>query len=103
MPTKRRKPLLEFLIGELHKNRVGAESEPVGIGLPIPCHFMTNELVADELKSSICERRLIVEWSGAARSRPSSRRRDAISPSVWRSARRKTVRSVSAVVIANAE
>ena len=26
------------------------------------------------------------EWSGAARSRPSSRRRDAISPSVWRSA-----------------
>jgi hypothetical protein len=28
---------------------------------------------------------------------------DAISPSVWRSARRKTVHSVSAVVIANAE
>jgi hypothetical protein len=30
-------------------------------------------------------------------------KRDAISPSVWRSARRKTARSVSAVVIANAE
>jgi hypothetical protein len=29
--------------------------------------------------------------------------KDAISPSVWRSARRKTARSVSAVVIANAE
>jgi hypothetical protein len=52
---------------------------------------------------SVSPRRLMVEWSGAARSRPSSRRRDAISPSVWRSARRKTARSVSAVVIANAE
>src|SRR4029077_378289 len=36
-------------------------------------------------------------------SHASSRRRDAISPSVWRSARRKTARSVSAVVIAKAE
>src|SRR5438094_6388390 len=52
---------------------------------------------------NVSPRRLIVEWSGAARSRPSSRRREAISPSVWRSARRKTARSVSAVVIANAE
>jgi hypothetical protein len=51
----------------------------------------------------VSPRRLIVEWSGAARSRLSSRRRDAISPSVWRSAKRKTARSVSAVVIANAE
>jgi hypothetical protein len=30
-------------------------------------------------------------------------KKDAISPSVWRSARRKTARSVSAVVIASAE
>src|SRR6202022_2618333 len=52
---------------------------------------------------SLSPRRLMVEWSGAARSRPSSRRRDAIRPSVWRNARRKTARSVSAVVIANAE
>src|SRR5258708_35785360 len=52
---------------------------------------------------NVSPRRLMVEWSGAARSRPSSRRRDAISPSVWRIARRKTARSVSAVVIANAE
>jgi hypothetical protein len=32
-----------------------------------------------------------------------SRKREWISPSVWRSASRKTARSVSAVVIANAE
>jgi hypothetical protein len=52
---------------------------------------------------NVAPRRLMVEWSGAARSRPSSRRRDGISPSVWRSQRRKTARSVSAVVIANVE
>jgi hypothetical protein len=48
---------------------------------------------------NVSPRRLMVEWSGAARSRPSSPRMDAISPSV-RSARRKTAHSVSAVVIA---
>jgi hypothetical protein len=52
---------------------------------------------------NVSPRRLIVEWSGAARSRPSNGRVDAISPSVWRSAKPKTARSVSAVVIANAE
>jgi hypothetical protein len=52
---------------------------------------------------NVSARRLIVEWSGAARSRPSNRRRDAINPSVWRSAMRNTARSVSAVVIAEAE
>src|SRR4029077_9240326 len=52
---------------------------------------------------NVSPRRLSVEWSGAARSRPSGPSRDAISPSVWRSARRKTTCSVSAVVIAKAE
>ena len=52
---------------------------------------------------NVSPRRLMVEWSGAARSRSSSRSIDATSPSVWRSARRKTARSVSAVVIAKAE
>src|ERR1700732_4678811 len=52
---------------------------------------------------NVSPRRLMVEWSGAARSRPSSRSIDATSPSVWRRARRKTARSVSAVVIAKAE
>src|SRR5207249_5532690 len=47
-------------------------------------------------------RRLFVEWSGAARSRTSSRRRDVISPSVWLSTRRKTARRVSAMLIVNA-
>jgi hypothetical protein len=51
---------------------------------------------------NVSPRPLIVEWSGAARSTPSTEA-GMISPSVWRSARRKTARSVSAVVIANAE
>jgi len=38
---------------------------------------------------NVSPRRLIVEWSGAARSRPSSQRRNAISPWVWRRPRRK--------------
>ena len=45
-------------------------------------------------------RRLKVEWSGTGRSRPSRCRTEPISPSVWRSARRNTARSVSAVAIA---
>ena len=53
--------------------------------------------------SRVSARRLSVEWSGTARSSPSRRRIEPISPSVWRSARRNTVRSVSAVVIARAE
>jgi hypothetical protein len=48
-------------------------------------------------------RRLNVEWSGVARSRPSSAMMDPINPSVCRNAKRNTARSVSAVVIANAE
>src|SRR5271168_579565 len=44
-----------------------------------------------------------VEWSGIARSRPSRRMTEPISPSVCRRARRNTARKVSAVVIARAE
>ena len=53
--------------------------------------------------SRVSARRLRVEWSGTARSSPSRRRMEPISPSVWRSARRNTARSVSAVRIASAE
>ena len=53
--------------------------------------------------SSVSARRLSVEWSGTARSRPSRWRMEPISPSVWRSAWRNTARRVRAVVIANAE
>src|SRR5439155_3439302 len=53
--------------------------------------------------SSVSARRLSVEWSGMARSRPSRRMMEPISPSVCRRARRNTTRSVSAVVIARAE
>ena len=47
--------------------------------------------------------RLSVEWSGTARSSKSSPMTEPISPSVCRSARPKTIRIVSAVVIARAE
>ena len=47
--------------------------------------------------SRVSARRLSVEWSGTARSSPSRWRMEPISPSVWRSARRNTARSVSAV------
>jgi CO/xanthine dehydrogenase Mo-binding subunit len=53
--------------------------------------------------ASVSARRLSVEWSGVARSRPSRRMMEAINPSVCRRARRNTTRSVSAVVIARAE
>ena len=53
--------------------------------------------------SSVSARRLRVLWSGTGRSRPSSCRTEPISPSVWRSAKRNTVRSVSAVAIARSE
>ena len=53
--------------------------------------------------ASVSARRLSVEWSGMARSRPSRRMMEPISPSVCRRARRNTTRSVSAVVIARAE
>ena len=53
--------------------------------------------------ASVSARRLSVEWSGIARSRPSRRMTEPISPSVCRRARRNTARSVSAVVIARAE
>ena len=53
--------------------------------------------------SSVSARRLRVEWSGTARSRPSRCRMEPIRPSVWRSARRNTARSVRAVAIARAE
>jgi hypothetical protein len=52
---------------------------------------------------SVSARRLKVEWSGTARSRPSSWRTELISTSVWRSAKRNTARSVSAVAIARSE
>jgi hypothetical protein len=48
-------------------------------------------------------RRLNVEWSGMARSRPSSAMMDPINPSVCRNAKRNTARSVRAVVIAKLE
>ena len=48
-------------------------------------------------------RRLRVVWSGTRSSRPSRRRTEPISPSVWRRPRRNTARSVSAVRIARAE
>ncbi len=44
-----------------------------------------------------------VVWSGTARSRPSKAMMEPISPSVCRSARRNTDRSVSAVAMARAE
>jgi hypothetical protein len=53
--------------------------------------------------SSFSALRLIVEWSGTARSRPSNSRIEVISPSVWRSASRNTARKVSAVEIAGSE
>src|ERR1700746_1089051 len=53
--------------------------------------------------TSVSARRLSVEWSGIARSRPSRRMTEPISPSVWRKARRNTARKVSAVAIAMAE
>ena len=53
--------------------------------------------------ANVSARRLNVEWSGTARSRPSRRMTDPISPSVCRRGRRNTVRKVSAVVIARAE
>jgi hypothetical protein len=53
--------------------------------------------------SSVSALRLIVEWSGTARSSPSRARMDVISPSVWRSARRNTARRVSAVAITRSE
>jgi hypothetical protein len=46
---------------------------------------------------------LALAGSGTGRSRPSSRRTEPISPSVWRSARRNTARNVRAVVIARLE
>ena len=53
--------------------------------------------------ASVSALRLRVEWSGTARSRPSTARTEPISPSIWRSARRSTARSVSTVAIARAE
>ena len=53
--------------------------------------------------SSVFARRLKEEWSGTARSSPSSQVTEPIRPSVCRSVRPKTLRSVSAVVIAGAE
>src|SRR5208283_1088493 len=53
--------------------------------------------------SSVFARRLSVEWSGTARSSPSSPMTEPISPSVCLSARPKTMPIVSAVVIARAE
>jgi hypothetical protein len=53
--------------------------------------------------SSVLARRLKVEWSGTARSSPSSPVRELISPSVYRSARPKTTPIVRAVLIARAE
>ena len=53
--------------------------------------------------SSVSARRLMVLWSGTARSSPSRAMMEAMRPSVWRSARRNTARRVSAVVIARAE
>jgi len=44
---------------------------------------------------NVSAHRLNVEWSGTARSRPSERMIDPISPSVWRRAKRKTARSVN--------
>ena len=52
---------------------------------------------------SVLARRLKVEWSGTARSNPSNSMMEPMSPSVCRSARPKTARSVSAVVIAKLE
>ena len=53
--------------------------------------------------SSVSARRLSVVWSGTARSRPSKAMIEPMSPSVWRSAKRNTDRSVSAVAIARPE
>jgi hypothetical protein len=53
--------------------------------------------------ASVSPRRLSVEWSGTARSRPSRWMTEPISPSVCRKANRNTVRKVSAVTIARAE
>jgi hypothetical protein len=53
--------------------------------------------------SRVAARRIRVVWSGMGRSRPSRRMREPISPSVWRSARRNTARSVRAVRMASAE
>jgi hypothetical protein len=53
--------------------------------------------------ANVSARRLSVEWSGTARSRPSSPMTDPISPSVCRRGKRNTVRIVSVVVIARAE
>src|SRR4051812_23015519 len=53
--------------------------------------------------SSVSARRLRGLWSGTGRSRPSRRRMEPISPSVWRRARRNTARKVRAVVIARGE
>ncbi len=50
--------------------------------------------------SSVSARRHRVEWSGTARSSPSRPMTEPIRPSVWRSARRNTAPSVSAVSIA---
>jgi len=53
--------------------------------------------------SSVCDRRLSVEWSGTATVRPRRLIIEPIKPSVWRSASRNTVLNVSAVRIASDE
>ena len=53
--------------------------------------------------STVAARRLSVEWSGTARSRPSRPTTEPISPSVWRRASRNTARNVRAVRMAKPE
>ena len=60
-------------------------------------------LLEGQIRSRLSARRLNVVWSGTARSRPSRAMMEPINPSVCRSARRNTDRSVSAVAMARAE
>jgi hypothetical protein len=52
MFTKSREPCLKLLIRSLNKDRIGAV---IGVGTSTSCHFATNELVADGLKSGTRE------------------------------------------------
>src|SRR6201981_340282 len=73
-----------------------------GTDAKIPSCRLTPELATVPM-ASVSPRRLSVEWSGTARSRPSRWMTEPISPSVCRKANRNTVRKVSAVAIARGE
>src|SRR3954451_2520382 len=86
-----------FALVRQHRWPEGVHCPACGSGTVVRDGFDETQAHRQRYRCKACTgRRLRMLWSSTGRSRPSSCRTEPISPSVWRSAKRNTVRSVSA-------